>query len=252
MTHSIVKLCGSLLLLNWLASSAGAATPIVFESSENQVSVLELYTSQGCSSCPPADAWLSRFVDSPGLWSEFIPLGFHVDYWNDLGYPDPFASRAFSDRQRQYARQGHLSSVYTPGFVVRGEEWRGWFRRKPPALLSTENIGKLRLELHDGSRAKIQFKPTSPLQGDQLTLHLAILGFGLTTDVGAGENRGRTLKEDFVVLGYDTTQQFSGSGDWDLALPSVVPATTTRKAIAAWVSEGDNLTPRQAVGGWLP
>jgi hypothetical protein len=249
---SIKKLCGPFFLLYWIASSAGAAAPIVFESPENQVSVLELYTSHGCSSCPPADAWLSRFVDSPGLWSEFIPLGFHVDYWNDLGWPDRFASKTYSDRQREYARQEQLSSVYTPGFVLRGKEWRGWFRRSPPALESGEHVGKMRLELSGDSHAQIRFEPTAPLGGDRLTLHVAILGFGLSTDVGAGENRGRTLEEDFVVLGYHSAKPSSVSGEWDLALPSVVPATTTRRAIAAWVSVEDDLTPLQAVGGWLP
>lgn len=130
----ITNLCGGLCLLFFTASDVNAATPTLYESADEQVSILELYTSHGCSSCPPADAWLSKLVDRPGLWDEFIPLAFHVDYWNDLGWPDRFASKTFTDRQREYARQGYLSSVYTPGFVLRGDEWRGWFMRRSPEL----------------------------------------------------------------------------------------------------------------------
>lgn len=248
----ITNLCGGLCLLFFTASDVNAATPTLYESADEQVSILELYTSHGCSSCPPADAWLSKLVDRPGLWDEFIPLAFHVDYWNDLGWPDRFASKTFTDRQREYARQGYLSSVYTPGFVLRGDEWRGWFMRRSPELESKNVVGKLFLELLDDSRVLIRFKPQEPLDPARLTVHLAIVGFGLSTDVGAGENRGRELEEDFVVLGYRSAGHSSSSAEWDLALPTVVPARTTRRAIVAWVSVDADPAPRQAVGGWLP
>jgi hypothetical protein len=233
------------------ASGVNASALHVYESPVEQVSVLELYTSHGCSSCPPADAWLGTLTDRPGLWSEFIPLAFHVDYWDDLGWPDRFASEAFSSRQREYWRQGHLSSVYTPGFLVRGREWRGWFRDRALELTPSTAVGRLSLELHDGQRALIRFTPQDSMSRGQLTAHLAMLGFGLTTDVGGGENRGRNLKEDFVVLGYRSSGQTTDS-EWDLALPDVVPAKTTRRAIIGWVSVEDDPTPLQAVGGWLP
>ena len=250
--RSINRLLSSLFLVFLFTSGINAATPILYESSQREVSVLELYTSHGCSSCPPADAWLSKLADRPGLWLEFIPVAFHVDYWNNLGWPDRFASKRFSDRQREYAHQGHLSSVYTPGFVLRGKEWRGWFRRSPPDLTSEAIVGSLSLKLRDDSSALIRFNPKVPLETDRLTLHLAVLGFGLTTDIGGGENSGRTLEEDFVVLGYRSAKPSSKLAEWDLALPKVVPARTTRRAIAAWVSVDGDPTPRQAVGGWLP
>src|SRR5437867_10582189 len=80
-----------------------AAAPISFQSQQNRTALLELYTSEGCSSCPPAEAWLSKLKDAPGLWRDFVPIAFHVDYWDSLGWKDPFAIKAYSERQRDYA-----------------------------------------------------------------------------------------------------------------------------------------------------
>ena len=74
--------------------------PVIFKSSERRTALLELYTSEGCSSCPPAETWLSRLTDSPGLWKDFVPIGFHVDYWDHLGWRDKWGSKAFSERQQ--------------------------------------------------------------------------------------------------------------------------------------------------------
>lgn len=144
-----------------------------------------------------------------------------------------------------------LASI-RPDSFLRGEEWRGWFRRRPPALALEAVVGKLSLELREHSRALVRFTPQEPVAPDRLTVHLVILGFGLATDVGGGENRGRRLEGDFVVLGYRSAKQSSSLAEWDVALPNVVPASTKRRAIAAWVSVDGDLTPRQAVGGWLP
>ena len=76
-----------------------------FESNNEQVSLIELYTSEGCSSCPPAERWLSKLADDESLWSHFVPLAFHVDYWDYIGWKDPYASKEYSQRQRRYALQ---------------------------------------------------------------------------------------------------------------------------------------------------
>ena len=80
------------------------AAPVEFQSSQRQVSLLELYTSEGCSSCPPAEAWLSKLKNSQGLWDEFVPVAFHVDYWNNPGWKDRFSDEQYTERQKSYAK----------------------------------------------------------------------------------------------------------------------------------------------------
>ena len=82
-----------------------SADAVAFESSTEQVGLLELYTSEGCSSCPPADEWLSQLKENPGVWSQFIPIALHVDYWDYIGWKDRYASPSHAQRQRQYARE---------------------------------------------------------------------------------------------------------------------------------------------------
>lgn len=241
-------LLASLLIV--LQAHAGPVTQL--ESPVQRVTVLELFTSHGCSSCPPADRWLRRLVDHPGLWHELVPLAFHVDYWDSLGWPDRFASRSYSDRQAAYRASGGISSVYTPGFVVNGQEWRGWFRRGGAELTAGPAVGKLSLRLDGKGSAEVRFHPVggSPIRG--LKAHLAMLGFGLSTPVGGGENAGRTLEEDFVVLGHTSSAGPHDEGRWTMDLPRTVSAQTSRRAVAAWISAGTDPTPIQAVAGWLP
>jgi len=244
------------LLMFWcllLAARVVAAPAVTFSSPVERVPVLELYTSHGCSSCPPADAWLRRFVSHTGLWNQIVPLAFHVDYWDGLGWPDQFASAAFSKRQRDYRKAGRIRSVYTPGFVLDGQEWRGWFRGDRPGLDAGRAVGRLELQVDPGGEATLRFAPTGSRK-ERFTAHLAVLGFGLSSSIGAGENAGHTLEEDFVVLGVSSGEARAANADlvWTLDWPKARQAQTTRRALAAWVSVEGDPAPVQAVGGWLP
>src|SRR5882724_9692041 len=124
-------ICTVLLLSLYMTPIAAinAQPPtLTFQSSQKQTTLLELYSSEGCSSCPPAETWFSRLKESPGLWKDFVPVAFHVDYWDYLGWRDPWSSKTFTDRQHAYARAWRSDSVYTPGFVLNGKEWRTWSR----------------------------------------------------------------------------------------------------------------------------
>jgi len=202
--------------------------------------VVELYTSEGCSSCPPADRWLASLREAPELFRTLYPLGFHVDYWDHLGWPDRFARAAFSARQRRYRARGALSAVYTPGVLVNGREWRDWRSGQAPPDASGEP-GLLRLRLaEDGIRAR--WEGERPLR-----LHLAWLGMGLTTEVAAGENDGRVLRHEFVVL-----HRLTRDADRSWRLPRKVPRRGQgRTAVVAWVSPPDKPAPVQAAGGYL-
>lgn len=232
-----------------------AASPLTsFTSRVEQVPVLELYTSQGCSSCPPADAWLTSLLKRPGLWEAYIPMAFHVDYWNSLGWRDRFSSPRYSRRQRNYRQAGRIASVYTPGFVLGGREWRGWFKGGRLDLSPGPEIGRLKMSLDGQHNARIRFSPVDAQRYQRLRAHLAVLGFGMTTQVGRGENSGKRLREDFVVLGYGFTDNGGNPPpmEWVMKLPNTVSGETSRQAVVAWISVPGNPAPVQAVAGWLP
>jgi hypothetical protein len=155
-------------------------------------SLVELFTSQGCSSCPPADdllADLSTHQPVPGI--EVIPLAFHVDYWNRLGWTDPFATPAFTQRQYAYAAALGDSSVYTPEAVINGRV--GVVGHHRGAILDAlVPLARLSLRL-EGDRLLVQ----GLLPG--LPLWVAVAEDGLSTAVGRGENAGRRLAQPAVV-----------------------------------------------------
>jgi hypothetical protein len=212
---------------------------VSFESGPQRVHLIELFTSQGCSSCPPAEAWLSKLKGEPRLWKDFVPLAFHVDYWDRLGWRDPFASREWTARQYQYSTNWKSESVYTPGFVLDGREWLG--RSVPPP--ATEKPGMLKLSIKD-RKVAVEFIANDGRTKD-VDLHVATVGFDLKTKVSAGENSGRNLDQDFVVLSL-TNQKMLG-GKTEVALT----ADSRAGALAAWITAPNQLEPIQAVGGWL-
>ncbi len=222
----------------------------VLTSSERQTPLLELYTSEGCSSCPPADRWLSGLARDRGLWANFVPVAFHVDYWDYIGWKDRFAAPAWSARQRELAGEGGARTVYTPGVFVDGKAWLGWHNSRPVAG-NGRKAGQLILRI-DGRNVRAHFD-TADERVASPVLHVALLGMGLESVVRAGENRGRTLHHDFVVLGLDTTALSGASGKFTgiAKLPAQRDAAE-RYAIAAWVSVDGRAAPIQAVGGYLP
>ena len=222
------------------------------ESSAQRVTLVELFTSEGCSSCPPADRWLSALEDDPRLWQRIVPLAFHVDYWDHIGWPDRFASPAHSARQREHARRGGLGSVYTPGFVVHGEEWRGWFRTPVLTLEHPPPAGIITLEVDRAANGVRASFVAAARVAQPLELHLAVLGSGLVTEVSSGENAGRSLRHGFVVLGYSRSDMAGASPRF--AAAATMPAArhrAPRLALAAWVSARGDPAPLQAAGGWL-
>jgi len=220
-----------------------------FSSGSAQTTLLELYTSEGCSSCPPADRWYSTLLEHPRLWQSVVPVAFHVDYWNHLGWEDRFAQAEFGNRQRQYRQENTLKSVYTPGVVAAGREWRNWRTAQLKIPTTSEVVGVLSLHV-SGAEFSAGFQSSQIAPDAALTLNVAILGFGLQTPIKAGENEGKLLEHDFVVLGY--RQYPSQNGQWQGEIP-VAPLRpdAARLAVAAWVSSRGGQQPLQALGGWL-
>lgn len=221
------------------------AATLSLESGARKAHLLELFTSEGCSSCPSAEAWLSKLKDDAGLWRDFVPLAFHVDYWDRLGWRDPFASKSWTARQYQYSAAWKSSSVYTPGFVLDGREWRN--NRVPSA--ASESPGVLKIAVTGNEKVTASFE-SSGGGSKPLDVHVARLGFGLNINVKAGENSGRKLLHDFVVLSLETAKMTAGMAE--LRAPATASAdANSRSAIAAWITESGQIEPLQAVGGWL-
>jgi len=183
-------------------SEASDIKNFTFSSSTKKTDTVVLFTSQGCSSCPPAEKWLNSYNQSPELWKTTIPLAFHVDYWDYLGWKDPFAKKEFSKLQRKYARQKHVASVYTPGILVNNNEFRQWFYGRREWSPSSKQPGILSVKVN-GQTFEAGFQSAEKISNEKFELHTAWLGMGIATKVTAGENSGRTLDHDFVVLDYE-------------------------------------------------
>lgn len=186
------------------ASSCRAASP------PHTVALVELYTSQGCSSCPPADRWLSG-LSTPS--SRAIPLALHVGYWDYIGWKDPFARREFNDRQERLA-QRNRGGAYTPEVFVGATELPDWskpgrFDRLVDATnaqaaraaidLQARWVGPARAGGAEAQRLAVEVRWTADASARDPQLLLAVKRGGYLTDVQAGENRGERLRNDHVV-----------------------------------------------------
>ena len=238
-------LIGLLVTLQSSCLMRARAGELTFESGTSKVHLVELFTSEGCSSCPPAEAWLTKLKQTPGLWRDFVPVAFHVDYWNYFGWRDRFASKEWTARQQGYAARWNLESVYTPGFVLDGHEWHA---REVPNR-SPEVIGSLQVKI-SGPEALLTFSPAKK-EGRSYDVYLAQLGFGLASNVAAGENRGRKLSHDFVVLDLQKEPLAGDAKEAKFLLHATEPEKNLSQAVAAWVTYAGELAPIQSAGGWL-
>lgn len=241
----------SICIVFLLSVSVSVKADVTITSPDTQVSLLELYTSEGCSSCPPADKWISKLKSHPGLWHSLVPVGFHVDYWNYIGWTDRFSSPEYSARQRRYARTKNLKTVYTPGFLLNGEEWRSFFGVRKLSTETDKKVGTLSLKISNIELTAV-FNPVEALTDKTLILNVAVLGFDIKTDVKAGENNSKELKHDFTVLAYKSIPLYKDKSAYAVMteLPDIIE-TAPRMAVSAWINKENDMTPIQAAGGWL-
>lgn len=217
----------------------------VFEHEGKTPLLVELYTSEGCSSCPPADDYMGALKDDPGLWKSIVPLAFHVDYWDFIGWKDELASPAFSHRQREQKQAGALKAVYTPGWLVDGLEWRDYFRRAPFPDAPDREGGKLTADLLATGVVKVMYQPLQDSQ-QGYEVNVALLGFGITNKVTAGENRGEKLTHQFVVLEHHTYSSVDG-----LKVSLKKLDKNQQQALVVWVTPEGRYEPEQISSGWI-
>lgn len=198
-----------------LVTAATAAPPCEARSAARQTPLVELYTSEGCSSCPPADRWLSSLPmqTNNGGQPPVLAAAFHVSYWDRLGWADRFASPAFTARQAALMRSSGARYVYTPQVLVDGRDWRGW----PVLPVAGEAPARAGIRLlRTGAQVQVSVA-AGPGAPPRLGLWWALLEDGHGTAVGAGENRGAQLRHDHVVRRYGQLP------DWPAAAQTVLP-----------------------------
>ena len=204
-----------------LAGSATAADVCQARSGAQPPAVVELYTSEGCSSCPPADRWLSTLKGRPDV----LALAFHVTYWDQLGWADRFATREGTARQYALAHGADGGGPYTPQIVANGRDWRQW--PKLPAALGTAPAPTLTLQ-RDADTVVATVGSVSA--GTPLAGYWVVLEDGHQSQVRAGENAGEQLRHDHVVRLYKPVPAWTGGAAQRLQLQ---------------VSRGDAAFPRR-------
>jgi hypothetical protein len=205
--------------------------------------VVELFTSEGCSSCPPADQLIARIQREDKDQPVYI-LAFHVDYWDRQGWKDAFSDASYTRRQNQYAAWLDLQSIYTPQVVVNGtKEFVGSqeatlrntintdLQEASPATLTLSNI------VSDPGKGKVDWQYQAQNAGSNSSLVVAIVQRSATTSVKAGENSGRTLSHVQIVRQLQTTEPHSG-GAGSLILPAGID--TRDEEIIAFLQNNDN------------
>jgi hypothetical protein len=197
----------ALLLAGMLAGASHAAqagaTSCTARSGDSTTPLLELYTSEGCSSCPPADAWLATFRTNGLYPGRVVPLALHVDYWNYLGWEDPYSRKLFSERQHHMARLHRANTVYTPQFILNGSEFRRWHNQGEEAIKRV-SLAAPRADIaltlaQQANSMDIVAEAHAKDSSDRADMFIVIYENNLSTHIRAGENKGRRLSHEFVA-----------------------------------------------------
>ncbi|MGQ0442595.1 MAG: DUF1223 domain-containing protein [Methylophilaceae bacterium] len=195
------KLISALVLVAPITAIAAECSA---KSGAQTIPLLELYTSEGCSSCPPADKWLSGIKHGT---DQVTPLAFHVDYWDYIGWKDRFSKAEYSDRQRKTAAFAGAGYVYTPQFVFSGRDFRGWDNSRLSGAIETQqkfaSRANLKLDAVTEENGSITLKANAvavnPNDAKKADVFIALYENKLVSQVKSGENSGRELKHDYVV-----------------------------------------------------
>ncbi len=180
--------------------------------------LVELFTAQGCSSCPPADRLLSAMGSDPDLSKQVVPLAFHVDYWDTAAWRDRFSDAAWTKRQTAYVRAAGGAQVYTPQAVIGGREQcvgsdiRCIHTGVEAATARPEGTVELSFPKQGGDAVEVAVAAQPPAGERKLEVMLAVYENGLSTEVAGGENAHKTLRDDFVVRRLQRAYALSGSG----------------------------------------
>jgi hypothetical protein len=206
--------------------------------------LVELYTSEGCNSCPPADRWLQSLGAQGYAPERVVPLSLHVNYWDYIGWKDPYAQQRFSDRQRKLAQVWGAHLVYTPQVVLQGHDFRGWgggeFAERVGRINARPAQASIALQIRAGRpdtlETTVEAALADPAGQADAVLYVASYENKLVSRVLAGENEGRTLQHDYVVLEWVGPLPFAGGRLAERrSLPLLPRAVRAHSGVAAFV-----------------
>jgi hypothetical protein len=231
----MTRLAIIVVLVTSLAAPARAATACHATSEAQTRPLVELYTSEGCDSCPPADRWFSSRFDASDEHHPALALAFHVDYWDRLGWVDRFANAAYTERQYEAMRANGASFVYTPQVLVQGHalaDWRGGAAAAIDAASRAPARATITLDATPGAhevvvRAGARVPDAVRMRDAQL--FVAYADSGLVSDVKAGENRGVRLEHDHVVRALQRVGPPAADGRWRASVTLPKPAEAGRQ-----------------------
>ena len=241
--------------LGGLAAAPASAETCAAKSGPRMVALVELYTSEGCNSCPPADRWLSSTVPAEANGMNGIALAFHVDYWDRLGWKDRFAAPAWTERQYAMAHANRSRLVYTPQILVHGHDfpdWRGGGSAAALAAIAAKPArARIAIEAQP-QRGTIAVKASAnvPAGSDRknTALFVALADSRLVSDVKAGENAGVRLTHDHVVRALRGGMAVNASGDASGDVAFSIPAESgVRTTVVAFVQNTENGDVLQAL-----
>ncbi len=240
MTHSRHWLALALALG---AIPAAAQAGCHAQSASQTVAVIELYTSEGCNSCPPADRWLSG-IDLPA--SSAIPLALHVDYWDRLGWKDRFAAPGFTARQYEQMRRQGSEFVYTPQVLVQGRDFRPWgVRGEPAGAVAAINAHPPRAAIGlaaevQGNTARVDVAVSVAQEQDRARARIAVILVQdhLVSTVTAGENAGKRLTHDHVARQWHTARGLDAAGELHEQTTFTLPADGGPLSVVAFAEDG--------------
>ena len=216
-----------------LPARAGTACHAMSEAQTRPL--VELYTSEGCDSCPPADRWFSSRFDASDEHHFAVALAFHVDYWDRLGWVDRFANAAYTERQYEAMRANGASFVYTPQVLVQGREladWRGGAAAAVDAASRAPARATIALEATPAAHevvVRADARVLDPSRMRDAQLFVAYADSGLASDVKAGENRGVRLAHDHVVRALQRVGPPAADGRWRASVTLSKPAEAGRQ-----------------------
>jgi hypothetical protein len=222
-----------------IASIANANSACTAQSNAERPHLVELYTSEGCNSCPPAEHWMSTLLKHPDL----IGLEFHVDYWDDGGWHDPYSNHAYTVRQKALAKRGNHDQIFTPQIWLDGHVWSNWPKGSPPEPVAG-NPPALRLTAESGDVVKLQLDADATEGKATYRVYAALTENGLSEHVRAGENRGKTLDHDEVVRAFAGPFELPHAAA-ELKMPPHVDAD--KAAVVAFVQDESDGSVVQAV-----